>query len=125
MAIPVNLLERDEPQVQDLKVVLGDSFRWSGSVTVDGVPQNLTGCTCRCKILSDFGGTLLATMTCTIPDPTNGICLLLMTPAQTAGLPVPTADGGQIGVYDMEILDGTDDTTIVRGNVFALKQVTT
>jgi hypothetical protein len=125
MAIPTTLLERDEPQAQDLRLVLGDTFRWQAAVTLDGVAQDLTGCSVRGKILDADGGTQLVAFTGSVPSPASGVVLLTLTPAQTGALTPPTSDGGQIGVYDVEIYDGTDVVTVVRGAVFALKQRTT
>jgi hypothetical protein len=121
MAIPTDLLERDQAEQVDLHIVIGDSVRFQGIVTVDGVAQNLTGCTAAAKIKSSDAGSVTATCTVTIPTPASGVVLAVLTPAQTtaAALGTPASDGAQIGVWDLQIADGTDVVTVCRGNVYA------
>ncbi len=120
MAIPTDLLERDLAQQVDLHIVYGDTVRFSGIVTVDGVAQNLTGCTATAKIKATDAGAVTATFTVTIPTPASGTVLAILLPAATtaAALGTATTDGAQIGVWDMDIRDGTDVITVCRGNVF-------
>jgi hypothetical protein len=124
MALPTDLIERDIPQRIDLHIVYADSVRFQGIVQVDGVAQNLTGCSARAKIKASDAGAVTATFTCTVPTPASGIILALLAPAATteAALGTAASDGAQIGVWDLEVYDGTDVVTVARGNVFGYFQ---
>jgi acyl-coenzyme A thioesterase PaaI-like protein len=121
MAIPTDLLERDQAASIDLHVIYGDTLRFQGTVEVDGVVQNLTGCNARAKIKATDAGSVTATFTSTVPTPAAGLVLCLLAPAATtaAALGTVAADGDQVGVWDLEIYDGTDAITVARGNVYA------
>jgi hypothetical protein len=103
----------------NLTIVVGDTVYLLGVISVDGVVQDLTGCTVTAKIRATDGGTVLATFTSSVPTPASGQVLMTLAPATTGALTV-TTDGAQIGVWSAEITDGTDVVTFVRGTVSGL-----
>lgn len=112
-----------EPGTYNIKVVSGDS--WRREVTVQTktgpgtyTPIDLTGYTAQAQIRpSAASSTVLATITATIPTPTNGIIVLTLDTTQTEAL--------TNGVWDLELDNGPNAThTVLSGTVTVLGDVT-
>lgn len=126
MALPSGLLEIGLPGDATLTIRQGDSFRQLITVNVNGSPADLSvGVTATLKIRDTIGGSVLATCTCTIPIGTDGTVLAVLTPVTTAALTVSgTTRVRQLGVWDLDLTDGTDVITCVGGTVQLYMQVT-
>lgn len=126
MALPSGLLEIGMPGDASLTIRQGDTFRQPIVININGVPADLSvGVTASLKIKSAIGGSTLATCTCTIPIGTDGTVIATLTPAQTAAL---TASGTTrvrgLGVWDLNLTDGTDVATCIGGAVNLYMEVT-
>jgi hypothetical protein len=128
MPLPVSLLQKDAPGSADITICQGDTWYQPFVIKVGGVVVDLTGFTPALKIRDTYGGTVLATATCTIPIGSDGAIIARLTPAVTAALTAPSAQAtqrvAQIGYYDLDITDGTDRATLVAGNVSLSREVT-
>ena len=118
------------PAEQNITIAQGATFLESIEATsAPLVYENFTGCTATGKIRATFGGTLIETFTCTIPVPTNGTIFFQLTPTQTAALtgtfPDTSTRVAVIGVFDVEITDGTDVVRVLQGTASLSREVTT
>ena len=102
-------------------------------VDTNGVVYDLTGCTTSAKIRDNFpSGTsvVLATLTCNITTTLGASTITVaQTMAQTAALSVPAATpvdvrAAVIGVWDLEITDGTNTYRFAEGNVTLSREAT-
>jgi hypothetical protein len=126
MALPSGLLEIGLPGDATLTIRQGDTWRQRITVKSGGAAADLSvGVTATLKIKSTFGGTLLETAACTIPVGTDGVVIAALTPAETAVLTVTgTTRVRLLGVWDLNLTDGTDVVTVIGGNVNLYMQVT-
>jgi hypothetical protein len=120
-----------KPATHDIEVYRGDTYelfvRIRTRVYVEGVGwtpgpyKDLTGYTGTAQIRTteDAADPPAATFTVTIANQvtTLGGVLVRLTPAQTAALVISS------GVWDMQLSDGTDVWTYVKGNVTVSKDV--
>ena len=132
MALPDGLIGLDAPGAVDLDLFQGDTFKRIFQLTdVNDTPYDLTGITPTSKVLDAFGGSLLLTFTCSVVAPASqGKVQISATPATTAALTVPGGTPSnqrstRIGIWDLQLSDGTDITTPIAGDVNLLRQVTT
>jgi hypothetical protein len=126
MALPSALLGIGLPGDATLTIRQGDTWQTIITINVNGIAADLSSSvTATLKIKDTYGGTLLATATCTIPVGTDGKVHCSLTPAQTAAL---TATGSQrvraLGVWDLNLTDGTNTVTPVGGAVNLYIEVT-
>jgi hypothetical protein len=126
MALPSGLLEIGMPGDASLTIRQGNTWRQRITVRVGGVAADLSvGVTASLKIKDAFGGTLLETAACTIPVGTDGVVIAALTPAETAALTVTgTTRVRALGVWDLNLTDGTDVATVIGGAVNLYMQVT-
>jgi hypothetical protein len=126
MALPTGLLEIGLPGDASLTIRQGDTWRQRITVKSGGIAADLSvGVTATLKIKDTFGGTLLETAACTIPVGTDGVVIASLTPAETAVLTVTgTTRVRALGVWDLNLSDGTNVVTVVGGAVNLYMQVT-
>ena len=115
--MPLDSIAR--PGTYDLVFVAGDSFRRELLVREQGgSPIDLTGLVARAQIRNRPNGTILATITTSIPTPTNGIIIITMDATQTRALPGS-------GKWDIELDGGiTNLHTILAGGVKVIPDIT-
>lgn len=117
-----------------LVISQGSTYSKSFQVAdVNGVVYDLTGCTAAAKIRDNFPSAtsvVLATLTCNIST-TLGVSTITVsqTMSQTAALNVPAATpvdvrAAVIGVWDLEITDGTNTYRFAEGNVTLSREAT-
>jgi hypothetical protein len=129
MALLDDLLAKADPAIVNLTITQGDTHLISNTLEVkpEGgafAPVDLTGCTVTAVIKSAFGGTTLATYTCTHSGALGGYRCIL-TPAATAALVHPGgSDPAPIGVYDVQVTDGTNTVTLQQGTISLRRSVT-
>jgi hypothetical protein len=125
MALPAGTYQIGLPGDATLTIRQGDTWSVVFTITSNGVAVDLSsGVTASLKIKSTYGGTLLETATCSTPT-AGGVITASLTPAETAAL---TATGDQrirpLGVWDLNLTDGTNTATVVGGAVNLYMQVT-
>jgi hypothetical protein len=104
----------------DLEIQQGATFEWTFYwETERDVPKDLTGWTARASVRTDYGGSLIIELTCTIPVPANGEVLVSLTAEQT------TALLSQVGVYDLELVNGATVKRLAWGAVDISPEATT
>jgi hypothetical protein len=107
-------------RTEPLRLYQGDTYRNTVNVTDEGLPATLTGYTATAQIRTDIADLApdppTATLTCTVVPP-NTIELFL-DHVTVAGLP----DGPLI--WDLQVTNGTDVFTLLRGPVYIGRQVT-
>jgi hypothetical protein len=103
-----------------LRLYQGDTYRGTVIVTDQGNPANLTGYTATAQIRTDVADLdpdpPVATFTCTIPTPDT--IALYLDPVTSRGLPE-----GPL-VWDLQVANGTDVYTLLRGPVYIGRQIT-
>lgn len=110
-----------QPGKYDLILYRGDTYEWKFLLWMDAgkvQPFDLTGWTPKAEIRDKPGGTVLVTLDVTLdPDPPghNG---LIMTLDKTQ------AATGPKGVWDLQITDGTEVSTVLAGAVKSTADVT-
>jgi len=126
MALPSGLLEIGLPGDGTLTIRQGDTWRQKITVKQGGVVVDLSsGVTATLKIKDAIGGTLLLTATCTIPIGTDGAIYAALTPAQTAAVTVAgTTRVRTLGVWDLNLTDGTNTVSPIGGAVNLWLEVT-
>jgi hypothetical protein len=120
VALTTTLLAIREPYTRDITVIQGANFRRSWIIKVGGVAVDLTGCTVTGRISTAYlpsTGIKLVDLTCTLTGtPTDGTVIVTLTNAQTAALTAAAgANPGKIGVWEIDISDGTNKITPLRG----------
>lgn len=105
----------------DLSIVRGDDYRVVITLSVDGLPFDLTGYTAAAQIRASTAGSapLIADFVATVETPeTDGIITLELDHDTTALFTVN-------GVWDLQITDGADwVSTVVSGAVTVVPDVT-
>lgn len=104
------------PASYDLTLYRGDSARWQARLWTDGartVPYNLSGAVVTAQIRDRPGGTVTVFLSCAVTLP-NTIDIAL-----AAGAPLPGR-----GVWDLQLQQGADVTTVLAGRVTVLAEVT-
>jgi hypothetical protein len=126
VALPSGLLEIGLPGDATLTIRQGDTWRQRIVVKQGGVAANLSsGVTASLKIKTTFGGSVLETATCTIPVGTDGAVIAALTPAETAALTVTgTTRVRELGLWDLNLTDGTDTVTVIGGVINLYMQIT-
>ena len=125
MPVPITT----QPQRYNFVIFQGVNFY--RPVVIGGIltPKNLTGCTATAKIKDSFTGALIIALACTIPNPTDGYVYIKLTKAQTAALVLPNVAAGvrlgRLGVWDLELDDGTDAYRFLEGEVQLSREATT
>lgn len=125
MALPAGTYQIGLPGDATLTIRQGDTWSVVFTILVNGVAADLSsGVTASLKFKSTYGGTLLETAACSTPS-ASGVITASLTPAETAAL---TATGDQrirpLGVWDLNLTDGTNTATVVGGAVNLYMQVT-
>jgi len=128
VALPTTLIRMGAPAQSTLAVRQGDSVEWTVTVK-DGAGAAIdlgSPCTATSKIKDSYTGSTLATMTCSVTA-ASGLIVCSLTPAQTAALTGSFSGrgSGTIGVWDVQVSDGTNIVTIARGEVVLYLEVTT
>jgi hypothetical protein len=125
MPLPAALLAAGRPGNANLAIVQGDTWYQAFTITSGGVAVDLTGLTATLQVRTTYGGTVLATASCTIPTPTDGTVIAQLTAATTAALTVvgDTLERA-LGVYDLNLTDGTQVSTPITGRVTLVMEVT-
>jgi hypothetical protein len=132
MAALDNLVYIQSPGSRDWTVREGDNVALQFTVKLNGTGVDLTAVTGTCSIRSDYASAVdIVTGTVTFPTPASGVCRVTLTAANTTTLagviPGSTAVGQQlvdVGVYDVELQDGTNQLTILGGKVIVSREVT-
>lgn len=127
-----NLINAGAPGAHEWIVREGDNAGLQFTIKLNSVAADLTGCTGVCSIRSDYAAvTDIVTGVVTFPTPTSGVVRVTLTAANTttlAGVVPGSTDAAQqlvnVGVYDVEILDGTNQLTILGGKVVLSREVT-
>ena len=101
-------------------VVRGDDQSRTFQITEDDgtTPVDLTGRSYTWSIAASLGGTVLLTGSATVSDAANGYVEVVLTDTQTATLTEP------IYSYDVVEVDGSNEATIVIGNIHTTARVT-
>jgi hypothetical protein len=120
-----------KPAEHDIEIYRGDTFElffrvrtrtWDGTAWVPGAYRDLTGFTPTAQMRSsaDAADPAALTFVCTLANQTTtpGGVLVRATPALTAGLAI------MAGVYDVQLSDGTDKFTYLKGAVAVDPDVT-
>lgn len=110
----------------------GDNVALSFVLKLNGTAIDLTPCSGTCRIRADYDtATDLVTAVVTFPVPTSGTVRVDLTAADTtalaAAVPVDTSPLQRevpIGVYDVELQDGTNQWTVLSGSVIVSREVT-
>ena len=106
------------PARYDLAVYEGDSFHWQFKMWTDDTkttPIDLTGASAMAQIRDKPGGTVLATLTCTVTAPNVVDVVLSATASETVAA----------GVWDLQVTgSGGWVTTYVAGKVAVTQDVT-
>jgi hypothetical protein len=109
-------------RTEALRLYQGDSYVNTVNVSDQGQPANLTGWTATAQIRTDVAelapGPPTATFTTTIDPVDHNIIHLRLDPVTAANLP----DGPL--VWDLQVTDGVDVFTLLRGPVYVGKQIT-
>lgn len=110
-----------EPGAADLTIYQGDSFqRTVAFIDAAGGPVDLTGQTATAQIrATPASSEVLLALTCAIDDPASGLVVITATGEATAAL-----TAGDIGVWDLELANGTTIRTWLRGKVHVGAQIT-
>jgi hypothetical protein len=107
-------------RTEPLRLYQGDTYRNTVNVSDEGEPANLTGWTATAQIRADVADLApdppAATLTCTIADP-HTIGLFLDHVTVRALPPGPL-------IWDLQVTNGTDVFTLLRGPVYIGKEVT-
>ena len=123
MSLPKELV----PAELNLTIVQGSGFfRTVTLVQPDGNPMDLIGVTAEAQIRSDFPSTsIIASILCTVTDPSNGVLTMELTHAETSAL-VSEGDNnyGYVGVWDLELDDTTYKVRPLKGKVTLDLEVT-
>ena len=127
-----NLIYIQSPGSREWTVREGDNVALQFTLKLNSVVVDLTGCTGVCSIRSDYASaTDIVAGVVTFPTPTSGVVRVTLTAINTTALAavVPgSTDVAQqlvnVGVYDVEILDGTNQLTILGGKVIVSREVT-
>lgn len=109
-----------QPGEFPLALYSGDSYAWRFTLWQDAartIPSDLTDATALAQIKTAPGGTLLVSMATTIVQP-NFVDVVLSA-VQSAALPV---SGGS---WDLQITQGTDVRTVLKGPVTVQEDVST
>ena len=130
MALPTQLLSIDAPGQQDIIIAQGSTFLKTFTVSVNGVVIDLGATTTASAQIRDKGGNLLASFVATVSDPSSlGQVTIKLSPSATTGLtpmsPAPIqpalaptgiwANALVCGYWDVDLTDGTDRVTVLRG----------
>lgn len=128
-----NLLAMGAPAAINWTIRQKDNPYLQFTVKYNGTPVDMTGVTGICNIRASYldGATLLATPTVTFPTPlSSGRVRIALTTAQSDALktfiPTDTSIGQQlvtIGVWDVDLADGTNHVTVAGGQAILSRQV--
>lgn len=128
MALPTTLLRMGAPTASTLTVRQGDTVEWTVTVRDSaGAAIDLgSPATGTCLLKASYGGATLATATVST-TPASGLIVCRLSPAQTAALTGSFGGRGSgvIGVWDVQVSDGTNIVTVARGEVVLTLEVTT
>lgn len=132
MAALDNLIYIQAPGARDWTIREGDNVALQFTVKLNGTAVDLTAVTGTCSIRSDYASTSdIVAGTVTFPTPASGIVRVTLTAANTttlAGVVPGSTDVNQqlvnVGVYDVELQDGTNQLTILGGKVIISREVT-
>jgi len=107
------------PGSYDLAVYRGDTYRWQFKLWADAdkiSPVDLTGVTAKSELRDKSGGTVLATLDCSIEDP--NIIHAVLDKAASESLPSKA-------VWDLQLTyPGGDVSTVLAGKVTVTADVT-
>ena len=128
MALPAVLIAMSAAPSTALAIRQGDSVSWTVAVQ-DGAGAAIdlgTPCTAACQLRASYGGSVLASATCVV-SAAAGTITCSLTPAQTAAIAGSFAGrgSGAVGVWDVQVTDGTHIVTVARGEVVLYLEVTT
>lgn len=113
----------DSPFEHDIEIEQGSDFALPITLTYDDdTPLPLTGLTIASKLRDFFGtgSTVLVTFTCNILNAAAGQFEIRLTKVQTAALTRPAGAAAteritSLGVYDIELSDGTYTYRYIQG----------
>lgn len=107
------------PATKNLKFMRGDTQQLNVTLNANGAPVNLEGHTFRAQIRPERNSsTISASFTCTVPNPTNGQIVAVLSATNSALLP----DG--VLYWDFEQTNGGVVTTLMSGKCTVLADVT-
>lgn len=118
----------NEPNSTTLVIVQGSTL--SFTVTITDASKDFTGYTGRAKIRNNFATlTLVTDLTVATTSAVNGSMAMTvsLTAAQTAAL-ANTTNGERrqvIGVWDLEIVNGSDVLRMLQGTAYLSREATT
>jgi hypothetical protein len=116
------------PRALDITIRRGDTFAAQLAIeTAGGSAVNLTGLTGAGTVRDAYDGTALATMTVT-HDNAGGIISVTIAATVTAEIEWPEnsqacAESAPLGVWDLQLSDGTDVRTVVSGKAYLARDV--
>lgn len=111
----------------------GDNPALKFTIKVNGSPLDLTGVSGSCSIRASYAtaSSTLATPTVSFPARTAGQVMVALTTSQSSALRaavVSTTDDATqqvpVGVFDIELQDGTNEVTIVGGPTVLSREAT-
>lgn len=103
----------------DIQLMRNDAFARTCYYKLNGVLQNITGFTFAAQIRNE-DKTLAASFTCTITNAAGGEFTIGLTSAQTASLTL-----GRPYVWDLQLTQSGQVSTLIRGYVTVYDEVTT
>lgn len=108
------------PGKKDLKFVRGDTQDFTIQIMEDGTtPRNLTGYTFAAQIRTEpNAGSISASFTCTVPNPSNGTVRLVLPAVTSATLP------DDVLYWDFQQTFSGDVTTLLAGKCTVVADVT-
>jgi len=132
MAALDNLIYIQAPGARDWTVREGDNVALQFTVKLNGAAVDLTTVTGVCSIRSDYASvTDIVTGVVTFPTPASGVVRVTLTGVNTTtlanaapGSPAASQQLVEVGVYDIELQDGTNQLTILGGKVIVSREVT-
>jgi len=128
-----NLIFIADPAIAPWTVREGDNCPIQFIVKYNGVAVDLTGVTGTCSIRATFDAAAdLVVPTVTFPSPlSSGTVRVTLSAAQATTLAGSVPAGtdpltrvAQVGVYDVELQDGTNQVTILSGSSLVSREVT-
>jgi hypothetical protein len=128
MTLPNSVLATEAATV-DIVIQQGSTYYQAYTLEDAGSAVDLTGCTATAKLKDVFSGSTLATFTCAIPTPANGTITVTLPVATTAALtgtfPTTSTRKVAIGVWDLEVIDGSSQVArLAQGTTSLSREVT-
>ena len=126
MALPVT----SKATAYDLAIVQGSTLTRVFQVQdTNGTIIDLLGVTAAAKIRDAFTGSVIVTLTCPVVTGASSTVTVTMTSAATAALTVPAGTPADvrvatIGVWDLELTDGTNTYRFAEGVVSLSREAT-